>query len=155
MSRILPIAEAAPAAEALLADVAVGGSVPSRDALIEVIRRLAQLDFETPDTPESDGFLFQYGIANWLPDPAFVVSFVRQFEIVDQQGEHDHYSQLRLELRCATDQGLESLGSRTTWWFKGGPSSFSSWLSDAASDAVWEQIAHRDQVKFSISQGDV
>ncbi|MGD9483638.1 hypothetical protein WDH52_10300 [Streptomyces sp. TRM70308] len=91
--------------------------VPTFQDVMTAVRSFAQVDFDVPTGPNSDGFLFQYGEVNWLSGPTFTVGFVRQMEFVDAEGEHEGYSQVQLEYRYPVDADLRSLESHSSWWF--------------------------------------
>jgi hypothetical protein len=79
--------------------------------------RFGHRRFDTPATPESDGLLFQYGTHSFYGPPMFLVTLTRQFEVNDQDGEHDHFVQIHCELRYRPDPALERLGSFNRWFF--------------------------------------
>src|SRR5688572_21483873 len=53
--------------------------------------RFARQRFATTGTPDSDGLLFQYGTHAFGGAPMFILDLARQFEVVDADGEHDHF----------------------------------------------------------------
>ncbi|MEU0039843.1 hypothetical protein [Streptomyces sp. NPDC006333] len=59
--------------------------------------------FDVPDTPDTDGLLFQYGTYSFDGPPTFTLDLTRQFEIADSDGDHDHYVQvLRASIQTRT-----------------------------------------------------
>ncbi|MGI5170706.1 hypothetical protein ACQEU3_40790 [Spirillospora sp. CA-253888] len=54
--------------------------------------------YDVPETPDGDGLLFQYGIVSFHGSEMFVLDFTRQFEVIDADGDHDHY----VHVHCAT-----------------------------------------------------
>ncbi|WP_432065285.1 hypothetical protein [Streptomyces sp. C10-9-1] len=116
------------------------------------VRSFAQIDFDVPTGPDSDGFLFQYGEVNWFSEPTFTVGFVRQMEFVDAEGEHEGYSQVQLEYRYPVDADLRSLESHSSWWFREGGMPFEEWLESVERDPVWQVVREKNPVGFDISQ---
>ncbi|WP_261570969.1 hypothetical protein [Frankia gtarii] len=96
--------------------------------LTDLIRRYSLIDFDVPDSPDADGYLFQYGKAGWFSEPTFVLSMVRQLEVVDPLGRHESYIQIQFELRYRLDDGLAALGSYSEWWFPVDGKRFEAWL---------------------------
>ncbi|WP_369148990.1 hypothetical protein [Streptomyces sp. R44] len=79
--------------------------------------RFARRRFATAPTPDSDGLLFQYGTYAFTGRPMFTVDLTRQFDITDDDGEHDHYVQVHCELRYECEPALDALGSFNSWFF--------------------------------------
>lgn len=79
--------------------------------------RFGRQRFGTASTPDSDGLLFQYGKYALSGRPMFTVDFARQFDISDDDGQHDHYLQVHCELRYEPEPALDVLGSFDSWFF--------------------------------------
>ncbi|WP_159025289.1 hypothetical protein [Streptomyces pluripotens] len=129
-----------------------GQVVPTVEELFTAIRDFELIEFDVPDRTDSDGFLFQYGQVNWFPDPTFVVSFVRQLELVDADGEHEAYSQVQLEYRYRVDSDLDSIQSHSSWWFAEGQGPFGGWLESVKQDPVWRVVRGKVPMAFDVSQ---
>ncbi|MGW3389115.1 hypothetical protein [Streptomyces cinereoruber] len=99
--------------------------------------RFGRRPFDVPDTPESDGLLFQYGVYAFDGPPAFTLDLVRQFEIVDGGGEYDHYVQVRCELRYESAPALEALGAFDSWFFHGAGDELDEWAARLIELPVW------------------
>src|SRR5262245_54331679 len=67
--------------------------------------RFAQVAFAVADLPEQDGFLFQYATMATVYD-AFVLAFVRQFGVVDDDQDHEYFVHLRCEYRYPVEDDL-------------------------------------------------
>lgn len=131
---------------------AEGEPTPSFDRFLDAVRRFGSVEFDVPDAPDADGFLFQYGTFKWLPEPAFVVGIARQFDILDESGDHVDYIQIQAEYSYPIDPDLEALGGREQWWFRDGPESFGEWLTRVISAPVWDAVRSKSVLRFSISQ---
>lgn len=116
---------------------------PALAWLVEAARELSFVEFDVPEEADADGWLFQYGPVSWLPEPTFVVSVVRQLEVVDADGEHESYVQVQLEVRYDVDDDLAAGGPHSQWWFPGGGTSFDEWLDDVSRAAVWASLESR------------
>ena len=136
----------------------VGGEVPAGPpvlALTELARRFAAVEFDVPEDQDADGFLFQYGRANWFPEHIFVLNMVRQLEVVDSGGEHEFYSQVQFEYRYALDAELEAAGSHSGWWFPGDGPSFESWLDSVSRSPIGGLLGGRNPREFVVSEDQV
>jgi hypothetical protein len=70
-----------------------------------------------PFATGSDGVLYQTGVTGYGGPKVFYLDFVRQFEVVDVDGEHDHFEQLHCEFRYPVSDETRSFGSFNEWWF--------------------------------------
>jgi hypothetical protein len=86
-------------------------SNPQLSDLTGLVRRYSAIEFDVPEVSDADGYLFQYGEVSWFSEPTFALSLVRQLEVVDSYGEHDHYLQIQFEFRYSLDDELASAGS--------------------------------------------
>jgi hypothetical protein len=96
------------------------GIDPTRPASVgetwEVFKEFAAIPFAT-EGPDSDGVLFQTGTFDFYGQDEFYLDFLRQFELVDRRGEHDHYEQLHCEFRFPVTDTTRSFGRFHQWWF--------------------------------------
>lgn len=129
--------------------------VPAIAELIDAIRTWQAIQFDVSMDGDSDGFLFQYGSVNWPSARVFAVSFVRQLELRDANGEHEAFSQVSLDYHYALDDELDSLTSHSSWWFRGDASPFSAWLTSAERDPLWKVLRSRRPAGFEVSQDRV
>jgi hypothetical protein len=83
----------------------------------QVLGRYGHVAFETADLPDADGLLYQSGMYRFMRRSLFELDLVRQFEVVDAEGDHDHYVQVHCTLRYAPTPELEALGADHCWWF--------------------------------------
>ncbi|MEU3693794.1 hypothetical protein [Streptomyces narbonensis] len=91
--------------------------------------RFARQRFATAPTPDSDGLLFQYGTYAFSRRPMFTVDLTRQFDISDDEGEHEHYVQVHCELRYEFEAVLDALGSFDSWFFHDANADLDEWLA--------------------------
>ncbi len=63
---------------------------------------------------EGTGLLFQVGVYKFSGEPLFYFDPIAQFEVTDDEGEHDHYEQLHCELTCPPNEIL--LNTSTNLW---------------------------------------
>ena len=147
-----PIDSALSVVQDIVDQVGSSREVPTFEEVMSAVRSFERISFDVPTGTDSDGFLFQYGEVNWFAEPTFTIGFVRQFEIVDVEGEHEGYSQVQLEYRYQSDADLRSLESHSSWWFHGGVTSFDEWLESVEQDPVWGITRGKVPVEFSTSQ---
>ena len=148
MSKKRLLGEAGDIARSLVGDgTPAGAPVP---VLVELARRFAATEFDVPSDQDADGYLFQYGKASWLPGPTFVVSMVRQLEVVDTDGDHESYSQVQFEYRFPLDVELEMAGSHSDWWFPAGPTPFDVWLQSVSRSPIGDLLRGKKPREFLV-----
>ncbi|MFF9777012.1 hypothetical protein ACF1HJ_25560 [Streptomyces sp. NPDC013978] len=124
----------------------------SLSGLTGLVRRFSAIEFEAPESPDADGYLFQYGRVNWFSEPTFALSIVRQLEVGDVTGEHEAFVQVQFEFRYSLDDDLDSAGSHSEWWFPGGEVSFDSWLNSVDQAPISRLLATKKPRDFAIWQ---
>jgi hypothetical protein len=96
------------------------GIDPNRPAsageIWEAFKEFVAIPFET-EGADSDGVLFQTGTFNFHGQDEFFLDFLRQFEVVYDDGEHDHYEQLHCKFRFAVNEATRPFGNFERWWF--------------------------------------
>lgn len=102
--------------------------------------RFGRRVFDVPDIPDADGLLFQYGTHAFDGPRVFTLDLVRQFEISDSNGDHDHYMQIHCELRYGPVPALESLGSFNSWFFHDAGDDLEGWAQGLTERAGWATI---------------
>lgn len=152
MSDVHPIAQAEQILRELLRLPSNRSAAPSPQDFLAAVQRFAAVEFDIADAPNSDGFLFEYGTYRSLPDPGFGVRIARQFEIVNDSEDHDHYVQISGEYLYPIEPDLEDLGSVVSWWFRDGPGSFDDWFSTVLADPVWNAVGQRPPLRFIIER---
>lgn len=145
------VEEAADIARALVGESDSFNS-PAASGFTDLVRRFSEIEFEVPDVPDADGYLFQFGRASWFPEPTFVLSVVRQLEVVDSSGEHEAYIQVQFDFRYELDKELESAGSHSEWWFPGGEVSLDAWLDSVGLAPIMSLLARKTPRAFEIWQ---
>ena len=121
-------------------------------SLIGLVRRYSEIEFNVPELPDADGYLFQYGKVSWFSEPTFVLSLVRQLEVVSSSGEHEYYLQVQFELRYILDDELESIGSHSEWWFPEDEMPFHVWLDSVEQASIMNILTHKKLREFEIWQ---
>lgn len=66
---------------------------------------------------ENDAVLAQHGVYDWGGGEFFELDLTRQLAFFDEDGEHDHYAQLRCTFRFAPTDELRALGEHNLWSF--------------------------------------
>ncbi|MFE7210074.1 hypothetical protein ACFU93_08795 [Streptomyces sp. NPDC057611] len=130
----------------------MGGFESSLLGLTRLVRRFSAIEFDVPELPDADGYLFQYGKVNWFPEPTFALGIVRQLEVVDAAGEHESYVQVQFEFRYPLDDDLDSVGSHSEWWFPGSEVSFDSWMDSMDRTPISNLLAVKRPRDFAIWQ---
>ncbi|RAJ70645.1 hypothetical protein K377_07869 [Streptomyces sp. PsTaAH-137] len=103
--------------------------------------RFGRVRFDTPDTPDVDGLLFQYGTHAFDAPATFTLDFTRQFDVIDSDGEHDHYVQVHCELRYGLAPALQDLGSFNSWFFHDVEDDLDHWAQALRNQPVWTAIS--------------
>ena len=146
--------DAAKALKDVWTRIAPGIDVPDKGRFLDLARAFASVEFAVPDRPDSDGLLFQYGPASWMPHREFVVKLTRQLQVVDDAGDHEYFVQCDAELVYPPDEVLAWTSGRSDWWFRDGPP-FTEWLQGVEEDSFWNLLATRRAVGFTISDDTV
>ncbi|MGW4701431.1 hypothetical protein [Streptomyces sp. NPDC004285] len=76
------------------------------------------------------------------------MDLTRQFDINDEDGEHDHFVQIHCELLYAPDQLLRDLGSFTSWFFHDSDDNIDRW-AEALSGRL-EALSGRKPTEINI-----
>jgi hypothetical protein len=116
-----------------------GANTTTEDAWLAFVR-FARLRFDTPDSPDADGLLHQYGVFSFDGLPAFSLDLTRQFEVVDNVGEHDYYVQVHCELRYDLIPALTTLGTFQSWFFHDSGEDLDQWAEALTSRDAWAVI---------------
>ncbi|MER6590907.1 hypothetical protein ABT214_03400 [Micromonospora purpureochromogenes] len=145
------VERAADVAQALVGETRSFNS-PEASGFIDLVRRFSEVEFEVPDVPDADGYLFQYGKVNWFFEPTFVLNVVRQLEVVDSSGEHEAYIHVQFEFRYQLDEELQSAGSYSEWWFPGSERSLNSWIDSISRAPIMGLLATKTLREFEIWQ---
>ncbi|KUN25473.1 hypothetical protein AQJ23_16460 [Streptomyces antibioticus] len=102
--------------------------------------RFGSQRFDVASVPDADGLLCQYGTYAFDGPPVFLLDFVRQFEVCDASGEHDHYLQLHCELRYEPVRQLRALGHFESWFFHGADEELDSWVEELRLHGFWRIV---------------
>ncbi|MEE4543337.1 hypothetical protein V2S66_15330 [Streptomyces sp. V4-01] len=102
--------------------------------------RFGRRRFDLPDSPDVDGILFQYGTYACGGPPTFTLDLTRQFDVVDSDGDHDHYVQLHCELRHGPSSASAGLGSFTSWFFHDADGDVGLWARGLTEQPAWTVI---------------
>jgi hypothetical protein len=120
----------------------------------QVFADFGRVAFETPDLPDADGLLYQYGMYRPIRRSLFELDLVRQFEVVDAEGDHDHYVQMHCTLRYAPTPELEALGADQRWWFPD-QGALAAWLHSVATRPEWAVLDAQKPKQVAVHQEDV
>jgi hypothetical protein len=120
----------------------------------QVFGDYGRVTFETPDLPDADGLLYQYGMHRLRRWSLFELDLVRQFEVVDAGGDHDHYVQMHCTLRYAPTPELAALGADHCWWFPD-QGALAAWLHSVATRPEWAVLDAQEPKQVAVYQEDV
>lgn len=103
-------------------------------------RVFKQFAIEAVDTA-SDGLLFQSGIYRFTGPERFTVGFLRQFEVLYENGDHDHFEQLSCEFLFVPTDEVRALGSHTLWCFPSDGESIADWCEEVEGSIEFQSAA--------------
>ncbi|MFB7116172.1 hypothetical protein [Streptomyces sp. NPDC056190] len=112
------------------------GTEDAWQAFLRFGRRL----FDVSDAADADGILFQYGTYSFDGPATFTVDLTRQFEVVDDDGDHDHYVQVHCEIRYGSERALEALGSFDSWFFHNAGADLEEWARELTERSAWTTV---------------
>jgi hypothetical protein len=154
VSRRAAIGEAAAVFHALITAHGLRvGELTARSAW-QVFGDFGDVAFETPDLPDADGLLYQYGMHRLRQRSLFELDLVRQFEVVDAEGDHDHYVQMHCTLRYAPTPELAALGADQCWWFPD-QVTLAAWLHSVAARPEWAVLDAQKPKQVAVHQENV
>jgi hypothetical protein len=102
--------------------------------------RFSRRRFDVSDAPDADGLLFQYGTYSFDGPARFMVDLTRQFEVIDDDRDHDHYVQLHCEIRYGSERALEALGSFDSWFSHGDGADLEEWARTLTERSAWTTV---------------
>jgi hypothetical protein len=115
---MIPIRATARQLKQLLRDASAGLASPeSLRPAWAAFRTFAVLSVETSADADSDGILYQSGVFAFGGPERYYVDLVRQFDVVDGTGEHDHYEQVHLRAPVRAQRLPVLLDRWESWWF--------------------------------------
>ncbi|MCF2530781.1 hypothetical protein [Yinghuangia soli] len=127
---------------------------PSATFVWQGYLRYAGSRFATPPTPDADGLLFQFGTWAFDGPRMFSVDFCRQFEIVGEDGEFEHYVQVHCELIYPADPELDALGGFNSWFFHDSGDDLEAWAAAIGSHQVWSALDTRRPSSLRVWEDD-
>jgi hypothetical protein len=127
------------------------GQIRTEDAWSGFIR-FGRLRFETTDTPDVDGLLFQYGVFAFSGPPVFSLDLTRQFDVLDNAGEHDHFVQVHCELTYEPVPALAALGRFNSWFFHDSGDDLEQWAATLTAREAWTVLREHQPLKADIYQ---
>ena len=126
------------AAEARLRHVLVESGVdPDNPTFLHTWQVFKHFVAEAVDTA-SDGLLFESGVYRFTGFERFTVDFLRQFEVLYEDGDHDHFEQLRCEFLYEPTEDLRALGSLALWCFPSDGESAADWCQEVEHTVEFE-----------------
>ena len=117
------------------------GINPNNPTFLGAWQVFKQFAAEAVDTA-SDGLLFQSGVYRFTGSERLTVSFLRQFELLYDDGDHDHFEQLSCEFLYEPTDELRAIGSFTLWCFPSDGESVADWC-EAVENRIEFQWASR------------
>ena len=132
----------------LLRQHGVGGQSAAGMAAWSAFKAYGREVFGSPGV----GLLFQAGTYGFTGKPLFHFDPVCQFEIVDQDGEHDYFEQLHCEMTCQPDEASHGV-SAELWSF--GYDSADAFFAAVESLPAFRVAARRTDYTVSVTHEDV
>jgi hypothetical protein len=136
------------AGQRVLADL---GTEDVWQAYLRFGRRL----FDISDGSDADGLLFQYGNYSFGGPEAFTLDLTRQFEILDADGDHDHYVQVYCECRYEAEPALQALDSFDSWFFHGAGDDLDEWAHGLTVRSEWTTLRTLKPTEIRVYQDQV
>lgn len=100
----------------------------------------------------SDGLLFESGVYGFTGPERFTVAFVRQLEVLYEDGDHDHYQQLRCEFLYDPTDEVRTLGSLTLWCFPSDGEPIADWFREVEQTIEFEWATRLTPLEATVSQ---
>ncbi len=116
----------------------------------ELWLEFANVQFRTPNEPDADGLLYEYGVFSFSGQPRFHLSLTRQFAL---PGE-DEYWQVQLTLLYEVRAELEALDNYNEWWFVDGDIPLARWAEELRARPEWQVLESLRPVNVEVT-GDL
>lgn len=140
------------AAEARLRHALVESGVdPDNPTFLATWRVFKHFAAEAVETA-SDGLLFESGVYRFTGSERFTVDFLRQFEVLYEDGDHDYFEQLRCEFLYEPTEELRALGSLTLWCFPSDGESVADWCDEVERRVEFEWATRLAPSQATVSQ---
>src|SRR6266581_4763238 len=88
-----PVDKASSLFGGLLGEEARNSDAPLVRHVFDAFRRFERVEFDTPDVPEADGFLFEYGNLDRPGPPMFSIRLIRRLKKSDEAEEQQSHVQ--------------------------------------------------------------
>jgi len=105
-----------------------------------------------PVATASDGLLFQAGTFDFYGPDRFIVDFVRQFEVVDNEERHEHYEQLHCEFLFEPNPDLRALDTFELWCFPAEGDSPDAFFEEVEGRPEFRAVVARTPISASVFQ---
>lgn len=150
------VADAVSVFQRLLADAGSAPGELTAELAFGVFGAFAAQRFATAQFPEVDGLLYQYGIYAFTGQDMFHLDLTRQFELVDDAGEHEGHVQFHCTLHYRPDPELAALGRHDQWWFHDSDHRpLQTWLAAIRARPEWALLQVRRPSSVAISSEDI
>jgi hypothetical protein len=147
----MPISGAKARLTERLTEVVVSTAEPNFEATWQVFKAFAG----EPVASASDGLLFQTGIHRFSGPERFTVSFLRQFESLDIDGDHESCDQLACEFFYEATDASTMRVSSSLWCFPSKGDSVSDWYEAVERRTEFRLAARLTPVSATIFQEQV
>ena len=144
----MQIASAEARLHQMLTESGINPDNPSFLATWRVFKQFATEEVETA----SDGLLFQAGVYRFTGSERFTVDFLRQFEILYDDGDHDHFEQLHCEFLYEPTDELRALGSFTLWCFPSDGESIADWCEEVENRIEFQWASKLAPTQATVAQ---
>lgn len=112
----------------------------------------AHVSFATPDIPDADMLLYQYGIHSFSGQPRFHLTPTRRFAL--ENLEHDLW-QFSCDLQFSPSDGLLALGTEHEWWGPDAGPSLTTWAENRRTGPEWTVLAHLEPLAIEIGRSPI
>ncbi|GGM47536.1 hypothetical protein GCM10012275_18290 [Longimycelium tulufanense] len=87
------------------------------DGALRIFRTFAEIHFESPAKPTSDGLRYRFGPDELRGRPAVSLVLGRRFGVRASNGTTSRYVELRCTMRFFTTPELAEVDEHESWWF--------------------------------------
>ncbi|MFJ6943252.1 hypothetical protein ACISU4_01080 [Streptomyces wuyuanensis] len=142
------------ASDILRAQLRVGrlSSATTAEEAWSAFIRFGRLRFSTADSSDVDGLLFQYGVNTFGGPKVFSLDLTRQFDVLDEDGDHHHFVQVHCELVYEPAPALAALGDFNSWFFHDSGDDLDRWIEALTAQEAWAVIRAHSPVRVEVYQ---
>ncbi|SHE58589.1 hypothetical protein [Streptoalloteichus hindustanus] len=127
------------------------------DTALRLFHTFADVHFESPARPSSDGLRYSVGRGDYVGRPAVALVLARRFGVRRPSGGTERSVEFRCTLWFADDPELAELPACEEWWFHGGAEerTMDRWFDSLSGRPEWAVLRWRHPVGVQVTHTEL